>query len=239
MFVKYYDEVVRPEENQLDDEVFYLKELVDNFHPWASSILECACGTGLVLDEFRKDWKEVLGVDISPKMVERAKDLLWDEVVIEVDMTDFDLGRKFDVVLCNYNSICHLTSKEKWVDFFACAKKHLTDKWILIFDITTVFEFESLAEDFTLTRDFWDDTLCLKVLKENGLYRRDIKMFQKASDGRYDLVREKILEKSFEVADVKKMLWKEGFFIDCVEDYHNIEVSPSSERVYFVCSLKK
>lgn len=239
LFVKYYDEIVRPEKDQLEDEFFYLNELVENYNPNASSILECACGTGLILNKFKESWKEVFWIDLSPRMIERTKKLIWDEFVMEADMTNFDLGRKFDVVLCNYNSICHLTTEEKWVDFFKTAKKHLNDKWILIFDITTIFEFESLVEDFTLSKDFGDDTLCLKVLKEWDLYCREIKMFKKLSDGRYDLVREIIKEKSFEVSEVKSMLNKQGFFIDSIEDYHNIEVSSTSERVYFVASLKK
>jgi len=51
-------------------------------------------------------------------------------------------------VLCNYNSICHLLTWKEWQDFFAMAYKHLNKNGILIFDINTLFEFESITRDF-------------------------------------------------------------------------------------------
>jgi hypothetical protein len=40
-------------------------------------------------------------------------------------MTDFNLDKKFDTVLCNYNSICHLLKWEDWQKFFENVSNHL------------------------------------------------------------------------------------------------------------------
>jgi hypothetical protein len=40
-------------------------------------------------------------------------------------MTDFDLNKKYDVVLCNYNSICHLVEWKNWEKLFLQAYEHL------------------------------------------------------------------------------------------------------------------
>jgi SAM-dependent methyltransferase len=58
-------------------------------------------------------------------MLNKAKKILPEEVLIQGDMTDFDLEEKFDIVLCNYNSICHLTDFSDWKKFFKQAYNHL------------------------------------------------------------------------------------------------------------------
>jgi hypothetical protein len=40
-------------------------------------------------------------------------------------MTSVDLEKEFDLILCNYNSVCHLNSWEDWQKFFKNAYKHL------------------------------------------------------------------------------------------------------------------
>lgn len=63
-------------------------------------------------------------------------------------MTNFDLGQKFDVILCNYNSICHLLTWKQWQDFFTQASNHLEKDGLLVFDIITLFEFENITKEF-------------------------------------------------------------------------------------------
>jgi hypothetical protein len=43
LFVKYYEEIVRPEEGQLDDEIYFINEVIEDFKPDVKNILECAC----------------------------------------------------------------------------------------------------------------------------------------------------------------------------------------------------
>lgn len=238
LFVDYYEEIVRPEPNQLEEEFEFLQEVINEFKPNTKSILECACGTWLIMDKFIKSEYQIDGLDLSEKMLDKAKNLIPEEKLFHEDMTKFNLWKKYDMVLCNYNSICHILKFEDWVNFFKCAKAHLNEGGVLLFDINTLFEFNCLAEDYTLTRDMWDDTLCLDVKKTDEHFYWDIKMFVRAEDGRYDLVRERVSENTFEIADVKKALNKEWFFIEWLIDYHKVEVTPDSERIYFVASKK-
>jgi hypothetical protein len=43
LFVDYYDEVVRPYDNQLEEELFFLLDIFDEYNPEAKKLLECAC----------------------------------------------------------------------------------------------------------------------------------------------------------------------------------------------------
>jgi cyclopropane fatty-acyl-phospholipid synthase-like methyltransferase len=68
---------------------------------------------------------KVTGLDISEKMLKKAEENLDKKDLVLADMTDFNLEKTFDTVLCNYNSICHLLKWEQWQAFFEMASKHL------------------------------------------------------------------------------------------------------------------
>jgi len=87
-------------------------------------------------------------------MLKRAEENISKEKLILADMTDFDLKREFDAILCNYNSICHLLTWQEWKKFFSMTHKHLKKDGIFIFDINTLFEFENITREFAQFYNF-------------------------------------------------------------------------------------
>lgn len=154
-------------------------------------------------------------------------------------MTNFDLKKQFDCILCNYNSICHLLTWQDWQNCFEMTNKHLDVWWLFIFDINTIFEFESITRDFAQFYNFWEDSVCLEMYKKSEYYEWLIKIFKKAEDWRYDLIEETIKENSFSIDKIKQELKVKGFAILDIIDYHYRELSVESERVYFVCKKEK
>lgn len=64
-------------------------------------ILDAGCGTGTLANEIASRGATVLGIDLSPAMIEKAK-AAYPEISFQVaDLTDFDLGRTFDAVFSN------------------------------------------------------------------------------------------------------------------------------------------
>ncbi|MGE4444245.1 MAG: class I SAM-dependent methyltransferase [Candidatus Altimarinota bacterium] len=240
-FLEYYDKIVRGINSPLDEEVGFLHELIQKYNSKSSkdiSILETACGTGVVAKEFQKIGYNITGLDINEKMLEKAKENLDEKHLILGDMTNFDLQKNFDVVLCNYNSICHLLTWQEWQKFFEMAYKHLSPNGLLIFDINTLFEFENITREFAQFYNFGDDSVCLEMFKKDGVYEWLIKIFKKAPDGRYDLITENVQENSFPIHMIKKELKNRGFHIEDLLDFHYGEVNLESERVYFVATKK-
>ena len=68
------------------------------------SLLDVACGTGLHLEHLRNHFR-VEGLAISPEQLEAARERCPDVAFHIGDMTDFNLGRRFDVVTCLFSSI--------------------------------------------------------------------------------------------------------------------------------------
>jgi len=150
--------------------VEFLNELIFKYNSKNKkdiTILETACGTGIVAKEFQKIGYDITGLDINEKMIKEAKKNLSEEKLILADMTNFDLQKKFDVILCNYNSICHLLSWQDWQKFFEMSQKHLEENGILIFDINTLFEFENITREFAQFYNFGEDSVCLEMFKKD------------------------------------------------------------------------
>jgi SAM-dependent methyltransferase len=69
-----------------------------------STLLDVACGTGLHLSHLKRLY-EVQGLDASPEMLKLARQRCPGVTFHQGDMTDFDVGEKFDVVICLFSAI--------------------------------------------------------------------------------------------------------------------------------------
>ncbi len=239
IFLDYYDKIVRSTNNPLEDEVeFLVEDCIKAHKPETKTILELACGTGEVARELVNKKYKVTGLDINEKMLEKAEKNLDKKNLVLVDMTNFDLWKTFDTILCNYNSICHLLKWEDWQRFFEMSNNHLEKDGLLIFDINTVYEFENIARDFAQFYNFWDDTVCLEMEKTDWIFQWLVKIFKKTEVWKYDLIEEVVKENSFPINKIKKELKEKWFKILEMIDYHYGEVTAQSERVYFICKKK-
>lgn len=91
-------------------------------------VLEPACGTGRMLEAFARRGVEVVGIDVSPGMVELARRRLAAagvaaEVVV-ADITDFQLDRVFGGAVCPINTLGHL-DRDGLARHFVCVARHL------------------------------------------------------------------------------------------------------------------
>lgn len=77
------------------------------------SVLEPGCGSGRMLEALADRDLDVCGIDRSAPMVELARSRLRGRGTLVVgDMTDFDLGRRFDGAVSPINTLLHLTPDE-------------------------------------------------------------------------------------------------------------------------------
>jgi SAM-dependent methyltransferase len=81
-----------------------LRDLINQFNPGASSLLDVGCGTGRHIEYLQAHY-QVAGLDISHEMLNVARNRCPDVPFFQGDMTDFDLERSFDVVTCLFSAI--------------------------------------------------------------------------------------------------------------------------------------
>jgi SAM-dependent methyltransferase len=134
----YYDEspVVR---GRIQDVIFYR----DAVREYGDPVLELGCGTGRITMALAEAGKRVTGLDLSERMLERAvkkRAALPVEVrerlhLVQGDMTQFDLGEKFRLVIIPFRPFQHLLEIEQQMDCLGCVRKHLGPGGRLILDV--------------------------------------------------------------------------------------------------------
>jgi len=108
-----------------------LRALIDEAASAAGTILDVACGTGEHA-RFLKDHYSVDGVDINENYLRAARQKNPAGNYIRADMTDFDLGRTYDVVTCLFSAIGRVMTFERLERAIACMARHVRPGGALI-----------------------------------------------------------------------------------------------------------
>jgi SAM-dependent methyltransferase len=99
--------------------------VVERLGPDCRRVLEPGCGSGRMLAALAERGLEVVGLDLSPEMVAYARLRLGDAgEVVHADMTDFDLGRRFDVAVSLVSTV-GLLSPEGFEAHLDAMARHL------------------------------------------------------------------------------------------------------------------
>lgn len=117
---------------------FYLRYA----HKTGSPVLELAAGTGRVSFSLAHEGFTVVALENSPSMLKRAREKLKQEpeesakriTIIEGDMTNFSLHRKFSLIIIPA-SFGHALTTEAQLSTLHCIHKHLDESGIFILDI--------------------------------------------------------------------------------------------------------
>lgn len=115
------------------DEVDRIAVLLRELHPAAHALLDVGCGTGEHARLLRERYGYAVGgIDLQPEFVEiaRAKNPAGEFAV--ADMVEFDLGRRFDAVLCLFSSIGYVRTLENARRALACFRRHVKDGGVAI-----------------------------------------------------------------------------------------------------------
>jgi SAM-dependent methyltransferase len=102
---------------------------IDRLLPKRGTLLDVACGTGRHAIEFAGLGYEVTGVDYSVELLERARENAA-QAGVEIqfllqDMRTLDLGERFDVVTCLFDSIGYPLTDEGIVGALTRIHEHL------------------------------------------------------------------------------------------------------------------
>jgi SAM-dependent methyltransferase len=109
-------------------EIEFYQELASEVKRKSEGLLEIACGTGRVAIRLAQNGPYTVGLDLSPKMLEVAKEksisipnIRW----VQSDMCAFDLGETFGLVIIPGHSFQNLNTSQQQVDCLQCIYRHL------------------------------------------------------------------------------------------------------------------
>jgi SAM-dependent methyltransferase len=116
-----------------EEEASFLDSLIKTYRPRAGSVLDLGCGTGEHGLHLAKHFQyAVTGIDINAEMIGIAQNKGQDATFIHGDMTDFSLGKKYDVIISMFSAIGWLKSLDHVARAFSCASDHLNQDGLII-----------------------------------------------------------------------------------------------------------
>jgi SAM-dependent methyltransferase len=105
--------------------------LLKEEHAAASSLLDVACGTA-EHDRYLAQAYRVDGLDINEDFIRAAASKNPRGEYFCADMTDFDLGKSYDVILCLFSSIGYARTMGRVVQSLCCFERHLNADGIVV-----------------------------------------------------------------------------------------------------------
>jgi SAM-dependent methyltransferase len=212
----------------------FTRSLIERHKPETKTVLEIACGTGAILG-FLADSYEVTGLDRSRQMLTLARTKLPHMRFYRQSMTRFSIAKKFDAIVCVFDSINHLVRFGEWKKVFRRVALHLNDNGLFVFDVNTIGKLRRLAEDPLWSREFDRDLVIIKVTAgRKGIFDWNVKIFEHQKKDEYKLFHETISELALPHKRILTAL-RDHFKKVKVIDPGGARPSDQSERLYFVC----
>lgn len=137
-YAQYYDLLYKDKDYQ--SESAYTNRLIKAINPEAKSLLNLGCGTGKHDLHFLNQGYDVVGIDLSPGMIQEANAFLSKDIAAgkasfrEGDVRTIRLNRKFDAVVSLFHVISYQTLNSDITSMLETVAAHLPKGGIFVFD---------------------------------------------------------------------------------------------------------
>jgi SAM-dependent methyltransferase len=227
-FARFYDRIMGDRTSEVDR----IQGYIGRHRPDARSLLELGCGTGALLAGLAGDLS-VTGIDRSPGMLSVASRTVPGARLIQGDITAFTLPDRFDVVMCMFDTLNHVTTVDGWLRLFRCVHEHLSDGGLFIFDVNTTGRLRGLAGAPPYLAEFDGNVVLMTVLPaRDGLVLWETRIFARQADDYYRLHHERIYELGVPLGQIREAL-ADRFELLEEESLDGSPVSDNSDRVFF------
>lgn len=158
------------------------------------SVLDIGCGSGRFMELAKQQGFAIKGVDLSPKMVERAR-----EKGLECLCADIcNLSASYDAAVAVFDVLNYLENPKP---FLRCVKKLLKKGGYFLADINTYRGFEEIAQG-SLWVDAGNEFVAVEGEFEDGRLKTDIIYFYN-KEGCYQKENGSILQYYHEIEELK------------------------------------
>ena len=228
-----------------DEALIAIEEILKMYHSKAETILDLACGTGLLTAKLAQKGYDMIGIDSSDAMLNEAMRKAEEQglniLYLQQDMRAFELYGTVDVIVCSCDSINYLLESEDVLETFRLVNNYLHPSGLFLFDLNTEYKFKHVLADHSYGE-----------VKENAAYiwenyyDEDEKInefattfFTKGSHSeQYRKSQEFHYERAYSVDEVKSLLNKAGLTFVNMYDMSLQSPKEDTERILFVAREK-
>ena len=204
-------------------------------------LLDAACGTGECTVKMAAKGYDMIGLDISPEMLQVASGKLGAEQVTWIcqDMTDMDLFGTVQAVFCMTDSINHLLEEEELEGFFKRASLFTEKGGLLVFDCLTDAYYREVIDGNTFYQEEEDFFYVWNGAYDGEFCDYDITCFEKTEGEQYVKLKDSVTERLWTDDTLRQVLTEAGYRV--VKRFSNLDgngISRKDERRFYVCQKK-
>lgn len=237
-FASLYDELMN--DFNYEEWADYIERIFEKYEKKPKDILEMACGTGNLSYELAKRRYSLVCFDLSEDMLSKAYKKLGrykNVKLLELNMIDFTINKKFDSVISICDSINYITSKDELLECFKNVYNHLKDDGLFIFDINSFYKLKHIIGNNTFVEDREDIFYTWQNYfdEEESICEFYLTFFRKDRKGTYNRFDEDHLERAYKIEEICNMLIGAGFIkVDFFNAFTFDKLSETDERINFV-----
>ncbi|MBR4910648.1 MAG: methyltransferase domain-containing protein [Clostridia bacterium] len=237
-FAKYYDVLMADVDYKARVDYFY--GIFCRFSKKPTLLLDLACGTGGISNEFASRGISVIGVDISEEMLsfaqEKSRAAGLDVMYLCQGAAELDLYGTVDGAVCCLDSLNHITDYKEFCRAIAKVSLFLEKDSLFIFDMNTTYKHKKVLGDNTFVIEEGD----LYCVWQNAYYADErlteitLDFFERSGDS-YIRSTENFFERAYTDREVIAALKAAG--LELIAVYGDMKYAPpqrNEERKIFV-----
>ena len=210
-------------------------------------VVELGCGTGSFSQVLRSRGYDIIGIDMSPEMLDLARkksvEAGMDIMYIEQDMRELDLYCTAGTIVSVCDSINYILEDEELVETFRLVNSFLYPGGVFIFDFNTLHKYRDVIGDATIAENRVDCSFIWEnYFHEDGhINEYDLTIFARTGE-EGDIFRRSVethYQRGYELDEMIGFVKKAGLeFITSIDADTYEEPDENSERIYIVAGEK-
>ena len=200
--------------------------------------VDIGCGNGYFTRALYREGKAMLGVDISPEMLSRAKQLAVKEGVraefLLGDITKLKLTGRVDFAVA-VNDCLNYVPQNKLSAAFSRVAGCLKKGGAFVFDISTEYKLKNVLGDNMFAEDADDYAYIWFNTFRGESVVMDVTVFSPAGGGLFKREEERHVQYVHKTADIARALQGAGFTLLRTEGHLGTPLKEDSQRVNFIC----
>lgn len=207
-------------------------------------VLDLGCGTGTLTELLAKEGYDMIGVDFSEEMLNRAMEKR-EESGLQIlyllqDMREFELYGTVKAVVSVCDSLNYLLEEDDIIETFRLVNNYLDPQGLFIFDFNTVHKYRDVIGDTTIAENRDDCSFIWENYyhEEERINEYDVTFFIKEGE-LFRRFEETHYQRGYTAEEMRVYLEKAGLEFVSMQDADTLlEVTEESQRVYMVAREK-
>jgi len=215
-------------------------------------VLDLGCGTGTLTELMAEAGFDMLGIDMSPEMLQEAMEKReksgHDIMYLCQDMRELELYCTVGTVICVCDSINYVLEDAEIIETFKRVNNYLFPKGLFIFDFNTDYKYREVIGDTTIAENredcsfiwenFYDEESHINEY-DLTIFVREITDTESADDEEEQVFRrfqETHLQRGYDLQEMLHFVKEAGMeFVYAIDADTEEDVTAETERVLMVC----